>query len=182
MKTFEEMLKKFKYSMERIETLPIYQDDIDEQEFKNYKNGIPENCSELCEWHNTIKKALNNAGYIERIRILPNKMNIYLAYEFETGYVQNSLIGEKIYTLSLDEYEKNKEDDNFTAGDYWIFDREHVLQLNYDENGRFLNSTLIEDEQQRLKAINFYIKLRKNAENFQNTLKRLRNRTIDFEE
>lgn len=170
------MLNNFKYSAKRLESLPIYKIENSEwEEYQRYIEGIPEYYFEPSNWYKNVKSHTDSGGVVERIRVIPEKLNTYIAFEFETGYVPHSLAGETILTIDNKTY---LETPLTTAkmGDFWIFDESNVLFLEYDEEGRFIKSELITNTKTVQIYIDYYEKIKKYTKNFNSTLKLIRTR------
>ena len=95
MELLTKLLNDFKSSAKRIETLPIYRVDDELEEYERYINGVLEFEFEKNNWIKTIERVNASGGSIKRVRVLPRKINSYIRFETETGYVPNSVAGEK---------------------------------------------------------------------------------------
>lgn len=136
------IFEDFKHTAYRVETLPVYsvQDEI--EDYNRFLLGQPLNPNNNDEWLKTIHKATQAGKIFERIRIISNELTDYEKYEF-LCYHNNSIAGEKIYVLSADDYNKLVADE--MKGDFWIFDNELLVKLNYNSNGEFLNIQQIDN-------------------------------------
>lgn len=177
MELLNQMFKTFKKSACRIETLPIYKIIGDEWDRYNlFANGQPCERYNSLGWSNMLSNYKKVNKSVERIRVIPNELNSYLIFEFEACYVQNIVAGEKIKVIDKSEYDKLVTE--AVKGDYWIFDKEKVLYMEYDKDGTFLKSHLIKDDKLKSDCIKFYDILAKETYEINKVLKKIRNNTI----
>lgn len=177
MELLNEMFKTYQHSACRIETLPIYKIIGDEWDrYQSFTNGQPCEKYNSSGWADMLRnyKAIDKT--VERIRIVPKELNSYLIFEFEACYVQNIVAGEKINVIDSTEYNKLVTPE--TSGDYWIFDNKEVLYMEYDKDGTFLKSCLIEDEKTKNSCINFYNILKQKTYPTNEILKKIRNNIV----
>ena len=173
MELLTKLLNDFKSSAKRIETLPIYRVDDELEEYERYINGVLEFEFEKNNWIKTIERVNKSGGNMGRVRVIPKQINSYIRFETETGYVPNSVAGEKISVLSQTEYE------NITPlelrGDFWIFDNTIVLKLNYSKEGEFLYSEIVKDDELSKKIMDLYQELEKHSKPLNHSVKIIRN-------
>ena len=74
-----------------------------------------------------------------RVHLLRSPLSDYLRYECEWGYRYTSAAGEEVYILDTAEF---TEPVDLPAEDFWIFDDEHVVVMDYDDGGRFVGGDL----------------------------------------
>ncbi|MDD3340881.1 MAG: hypothetical protein PHN72_01580 [Bacilli bacterium] len=173
-------LNGFKISARRIETLPVYKIEDDEwEEYQNYINGVPEHSFEPSDWFRTVVQHTKNGRVVERIRVIPEEINPYIIFEFETGYVPHSVAGEKIHTISIEKY--NALLSQIKKGDFWIFDDETVLEMIYSDDGKFLGTNVVDESFAVQEFIRSYDKIKKDADDFSAVLKIIRNKSIKKE-
>lgn len=167
------LLDEFKYSAQRIETFPVYKVEGEWEEYERYINGIPEFDFGKNNWIQKIENVVQNNGKMERIRIVPHKINAYLRFETETGYVPNAVAGEKILVMPQKKYEMITPLE--LRGDFWIFDNSTVLKMNYAQNGEFLCSEIVQEKEFSLKIIELFHTLSNQGEELSHLIKIMRN-------
>lgn len=179
MKLLNEMFGSFNYSACRIETLPIYKIIGDEWDrYQLFINGEIREKYNSSGWSNMLSNYKEIGKSVERIRVIPEELNSYLRFEIEACYVQNMIAGEKIKMIDKSKYDKLVT--SITKGDYWIFDNDKVLYMEYDEDGAFLKSNLIKDDKVRKECIKFYNVLNEKTYEINEVLKKIRNTTINL--
>ena len=140
----------------RLETLSVYSIPEEEKYLQLYYNGKPLPPQECCmtEWHTMLTKAKERGASFKRLRSLPESFNNYIRAEIEWGYIYNAEFGENIrmITPSLIKEKVSKE----KLVDFWIFDNASVLLMNYDTEGHFLGSNLVDD----FREVDKYIKIK----------------------
>lgn len=163
--------KSFKKTAQRIEALPEYNASESNKSFFYYNNGnITEDYSDA-GWCKNIKEWVNEGKSIERIRVIPKKFNPYLSFEF-TCYEKNILSGEKFFAIYEKDYKKICEE----LEDVWIFDSKNFIKLNYDTDGKFINSELINNKDYN----EIYRKLKENTFDIQEIFKIIRNQEFNL--
>lgn len=171
MELMNKLFDSFQKTAQRIETLPAYSVPENDIRYHSYNSGtILDNYSSQ-NWCKSIKNWTEQGKTIERIRVVPKKFNPYLSFEF-TCYEKNILAGEKISAIYEDDYRKicNK------TGDIWIFDSNTFLQMNYDENGTFIGSELIEDDS----FMEIFNKLKESSFDIEKIYQKIRNQEFDM--
>ena len=180
MELLMKLLDEFKYSAQRIETLPVYKVEGEWEEYERYISGIPEFDFGKNSWIQKIERIVQNNGEMERIRIVPQQINSYLRFETETGYIPNSVAGEKILVMPQKQYEMMTPLE--LRGDFWIFDNSKVLKMNYAEDGEFIGSEMVQNQQFGNKIIDLFQALSGQGRELNHLIKVMRNiRTIYYE-
>jgi hypothetical protein len=123
MTTFAEAFETFEREAFRLETLPAY--DVPGQE-------------DLAEWHATLDAGRARGAVFRRVHVVERPLSEYLRWEVEQ-YKLNAQHGEKIRLV-----EAKSADDVPT--DFWLFDRGHAFDMQYDEDGRFLGAVEVTQE------------------------------------
>jgi hypothetical protein len=74
---------------------------------------------------------------MQRVRIVQTPLTEYQRFQLSWGYPENTAAGEEIYIL-------DKEPPGLLSVDFWLFDDEQVIVLEYDDEGRFLRPVVAE--------------------------------------
>jgi hypothetical protein len=145
MDAFEKMFSTFKESAYRVEALSQYRIEGGEwEEFQKYKEGYIKDYSSLNEWVASLQRWKQEGKEMKRIRVIDSILSDYEKYEFETGYVLTGVSGENIRVVNREIYNQLATPE--IKGDYWLFDMKYLLEMKYDQEGRFLGGELVEDE------------------------------------
>ena len=176
MELLNEMFKNFKKTACRIEALPQYKIIGDEWErYQAFTKGEYREKYNSSSWPKMLKDYKKMGKVVERIRVVPNQLTSYLIFEFNC-YVQSIIAGEQINVVDKSEYDKLV--NSKTRGDYWIFDNKDVLYMEYDEEGAFIGSRLIEDNEIKNECIKFYKILMQKTYEPKDVLQKIRNATV----
>ena len=138
----QNIFDEFNYTAYRIEALPNYAVDFEDEAFGKFLNGNPVTENVNADWLTLLRKWTSEGKTIERIRVVSEELTPYEKFEFDC-YHKNWLSGERIYVLMRSDYDSlfNEE----MAGDVWIFDESFAAKLNYDSDGHFINFDVIRD-------------------------------------
>jgi len=179
MNLLTEMFDKFEKSACRIETLQQYKIVGNEWErYLSYTQGVPMKQYNAIGWADMLYSHKEHGKRVERIRVVPQKLNSYLVFEFEACYVQNIVAGENITVINYSEYEKLINSD--TQGDYWIFDEKYLLFMEYTSEGEFIKSKLIDDDKIVTQCVQLYNKLLKHSYPVNQVLSKIRNQQVEI--
>jgi len=152
MENLEKAFSEFNKTALRIEALPEYHIEGGEwEEYEKYRKGLPIQGYSNQEWIDQLETWRKEGKTISRIRIVPEALNDYLRYEIKWCFPINWDAGEDIKIVGQNEYESHIS--SSTKGDYWIFDNDLVLQMNYDDKGKFIIAELNEDQFRSKKII-----------------------------
>lgn len=122
----------FKSSATRIETLPIYADPDEKENFDRYLTGAPMPPDRNVEWTANIRSQVADGKYMGRVHIIDHVLNPYLQFEIDWYYAVNGAAGEDIRFI----FREDVPDLVYT--DTWLFDNESVLDLSYNKEGSLL--------------------------------------------
>lgn len=135
--TFEEFSKLFDEFQEtafRLETLPTYSVEEEEDEVKRFLAGEPLPADPNAEWCDRIRKAGEQGRKFEKVRLLPEPLTPYVRFEIDWCYPYSADAGEEIWVLT----DETPTAVRTTANeDFWMFDDEKVAILRYDSDGHF---------------------------------------------
>lgn len=149
----KDLFAEFKSDAFRLETLPRYIVEEDLARERAFLEGEPLPTSKREDYCRAVSSATKQGKRTYRIHLLPPKLNSYLRYEIEWGYIYNSQAGEDIFLLPPSAPEETR---RLATGDFWLFDSHILVLMQYDEDGRFTGAEIVEDEV----VVNQYIKIR----------------------
>jgi hypothetical protein len=136
-----DFFEQFQRSAWRLETRPFYGADADE--FQRYQHGqspTAEHQRQRQRWIDRIARATSAARTIGRVLVVTGPLTPYLRWRVETGR-GHAAAGEDIRIADCAQHPALAEVDS----DFWIFDDERVLLLEYDPQGAFLGSRQVTD-------------------------------------
>lgn len=120
---------RFSKSAFRYEALQEYDVHFEKEAYQQFHNTgqLPAHFNQ--EWHSIIATALKRGATMQRVRFLTFPLSPYLKYEL-TAYKESILHWEEIRYITKNEISWCK--------DFWIFDDEVVLEMNYSLKWAFL--------------------------------------------
>jgi hypothetical protein len=132
------LFESFRRSAFRLECLPTYQVPQDVQWLRRFRAG-DERPQERDNrpWLTTVRSAIERGARMQRVRIVQTPLTEYQRFQLSWGYPENTAAGEEIYIL-------DKEPPGLLSVDFWLFDDEQVIVLEYDDEGRFLRPVVAE--------------------------------------
>lgn len=137
---FEELWDAAKEEIFRLQLLNIYTVKAEEEEFKNFKEGVSMQMDqELAKWLDTLK--IKKAAGVRNInvQVVDLPLTDYLKFEISCYPMQED-VGREIFIIDR----KSASALVLEFQDYWMFDRKNIVLMNYDVEGRFKNATFPE--------------------------------------
>ncbi len=124
--------REFRTEAWRLETLPEYRMPQEAEEFERFLAG--ERFAGPFEdfWTSLIRQHKESGGNIGRVHILARPLSDYLRFEFQRYYAHSARAGEDIRILDV----TDRENPLSGVQDFWMFDRETVVLMNYETDGR----------------------------------------------
>jgi hypothetical protein len=157
--SFKETFSTFRHSAFRLELLPEYVVDEERVEFAAYLDGVV-----LAEyplpadlpWFQLIKCSCAEGKVFTRVRWMPEMLTPYIRYEIDRGYRFSSQAGERIRVFHGDVKVLPTAKTVPVLSDFWLFDDERCIILDYDERGMFLGAREVAAD-----AVALYVALKK---------------------
>lgn len=124
----------------RFECQPSYAIPRESTSFALWKAGEakPEDHNGL--WHERVKGYLADGKTLGRVRVVRRPLTVYQRYQMGWGIPGNIEAGEDIRILDMTEL-----DLDLPSQDFWLFDDEIVVHLNFESDGRLINVDQQED-------------------------------------
>jgi len=155
--------KSFNRYAFRLELLQAYDVSREQEDFNFFLKTGKINSSNNSSWHEIIQSAIKRNAKFQRVRVIQEPLSKYLQYEFE-HYKSNIKAGDKVFLLKKEEFKKLNSDINF---DFWLFDDEIVLKMNYDSSGKFLGFEVLNTNiEPFIKLKNNLLKIAKSFEDY----------------
>jgi hypothetical protein len=129
-----ELFESFTVSAFRLECLPSYDvtEDDEAEAWQQFRHGRPEPPWKKDRlWLQTVRAAKQRGAPMQRVRMVESPPTDYQRFQCAWGYPANVAAGEDIRIL-------DHKPDALLAVDYWLFDDEVAVVLEYDDEGRFL--------------------------------------------
>ena len=147
----------FKKNAFRVETLQRYNVDEEQEAFQYFQKNkkLPEWFWE--DWCDIIKKAKTRWATMQRVHLIQFPISQYLSFELEE-YKNNIKAWEEIFYIPFEKCSVKIE------SDFWIFDDNTVMKMNYDKNGAFLNFEETKDVRQYLEIKKYLLENKKDIE------------------
>lgn len=124
----------------RLEALPCYNADSDDDDFHRYLRGEPAPTAQAKKSSLDRIRADADAGRIRRrVHAVTEPLTAYVRYEAEWGYVFNSAAGERIRIANLT-------DALTSVGDFFMLDHQHVVRSRYDSAFRFQHAEVLQPD------------------------------------
>lgn len=139
--TRNDLWSTFRRCAFRLETLPEYRmpNEVGRQEL--YMSGAPRPQDYNADWHADIRRWASQGKILQRVRVVRPPLTDYQHRQFDWAYPGNLQAGEDTRVL-----DGAKADELGLPGwDFWFFDDEVVLRLNYTEDGTFADRSVLSD-------------------------------------
>ena len=132
------LFESFRSSAFRLECLPAYAvtEDDEAQAFHQWLRGEQASEKER-EWPKLVASAVAAGKSMQRVRLVPEPPSQYLRFQMAWGYPANVAAGEDIRML-------DHEPPGLLKVDFWLFDDEVAVVLEYDDQGRFMRPVVAE--------------------------------------
>lgn len=136
--SFLEYFKGAKQSAFRLELLPSYL--VDEEinplrEFTEGKQSPPPDFNK--DWISLIHELTGRGVIMQRVRLFDEPTSDYLKFELSWGYSLTVPAGEEVRVIERVAFDSISSSIPITQ-DFWLFDENICLLLEYDFTGRFL--------------------------------------------
>lgn len=137
--TLDTFFDRFRTSAFRVEARDHYDVPAERDEFLAFRQGrrLPHRTPYGDPWLARVAAASQSGLTIQRVRLVTLPINKYTRYE-SARYLDNAAAGEHIGVIERGWLQRH--DQVWTTEDFWIFDDERVLTLEYDDHGRFLGA------------------------------------------
>lgn len=124
----------------RLEVLPFYRADSDDDDFHRYLRGEPAPTAQVKQaWLDRIRADAEAGRIRRRVHAVTEPLTDYVRYEAEWGYAFNSAAGERIRITNLT-------DVLASVGDFFVLDHEHVVRSRYDAAFRFHHAEVLQPD------------------------------------
>ncbi len=148
---FNALFEGFERTAFRVEARDRYDVADERQEFAAFLSGedLPRRTPENDPWLARVAKARASGRTVERVRVVAQPLTDYTRFEL-AGYPDNVAAGEKVWIVARSEL--SEADQAWANEDFWIFDDETVVLIQYDDQDRFLGVERVEEPGRYLTA------------------------------
>jgi hypothetical protein len=137
---WQEFFDSFRREAFRLETLPVYKVDSEQDEYEEFlatgQLAIPEDDS----WLARVRYFRDTGRSIGRVHVITRPLTDYLRYEFAV-YRHTVTAGEDVRILDL----TDQPNPGLPAQDFWLFDDAAVVRMDYAADGTQVGRELLED-------------------------------------
>lgn len=134
---FGTMLEDFKRSAFRMETHQVYTMPREQPNLARFMAGEPKPEDHNNHWHELIRNNLAAGKTMQRLKMVRRPFTDYTRYLMSWGVVGNVGAGEDYRILDITDRTID-----IPEQDYWMFDEETVLLLNFNPDGTLRNREL----------------------------------------
>lgn len=159
MQTVEQLFAGYQQEAFRLELLPEYKVSGEWEDFVEYKkSGIIKQNPDLIDYLNAAQAKIDAGKRHIRTRIIPSPITEYVIFEAKIGYIPQSKVGFELNFLEKIDYDNVLKTNfsNIEFSDFWLFDKQHLVVMKYDSEGKFLSAEVNTDQD----LINNCIRLR----------------------
>jgi hypothetical protein len=137
-----QFLTGFEHTAYRLEVLDFYADDSEAPAFAAFTAGqSPDIYPGKRGWLDKVRAATATGRIMQRVHVVTEPLNSYLQFEIGWSYELNEGAGEDIRILPTDHAPIAVK----MAGDYWLFDSDTLIRMEYDDRGRLVKLDHISD-------------------------------------
>ncbi|MFJ9028593.1 DUF6879 family protein [Streptomyces sp. NPDC102274] len=123
----------------RLETLPVYSVEGEEDEFETFRATGKLELPEDDPWLVKVRSFRDSGRRIRRVHVVTRPLSDYLRYEF-AAYRYNVEAGEDVRILDL----TDRENPGLPDQDFWLFGSSEVVTMNYRSDGTQVSRDLLE--------------------------------------
>jgi hypothetical protein len=141
---FETLFRFYRHSAFRLEVQPVYTVAGEQEAFARYLAGQPQPPTEIpyfMEWLDQIRQVTAEGRRVERVRVIDDPPTDYQRWEAWAGQ-WNIAAGEVIRYIDRAKALALGIPLNY---DWWLFDDERLAIMRFDEIGRPLGGTIVND-------------------------------------
>lgn len=166
---FSALFENFRSSVFRLEALDHYWVE-DDGRYQAFIEGRPrpEVTPGRDQWLKMIASGVANGKRWERVHVI-DTLSSYVRFELESGYPELTASGERIGIL---EAQKHGGRDAWPQRDFWLFDDETVVWMDYDAEGRLSDRIKTTDNNTVQECIAQRAAMLTAAESYENFLRR----------
>ena len=124
----------------RFEAQPTYTMPREQENLRRWRAGESKPEWHNAEWHERVRGYRADGKNVGRVRVVRRPLTEYVRFQLDWAIPGNIEAGEDIRILDLTALELD-----LPAHDFWLFDDETIVDLNFNPDGTLLNLQLRED-------------------------------------
>jgi hypothetical protein len=133
-------LQHFERSAFRLETLPVYDVPQETEMVAAFCRGEKVRLPDNHPWLERLRAAARAGKAMQRVRVVSHPLSDYLRFELSL-YPRSIEAGEDVRIANLDSHPELE----VCRHDFWLFDDQVVVTLEYDPGGRFRGTRTEQD-------------------------------------
>lgn len=139
---FSRLFQNFGSEAFRFESLPEYSIPEEAESLRSYLEGHIAVTGQDEDWIAFLQRSRAAGKRVIRVRLVPYPLTDYFRFELDWGYLLNAPAGEEVrFVADANRILTNGQG----TQDFWIFDHNTVVTMNYDKKGSFLGVNLAHD-------------------------------------
>lgn len=119
----------WRFECQQTYTMPREQDNL-----SRWRSGQPKPEGHNAEWHERVKGYLADGKTIGRVRVIRRPLSEYIRFQLDWAIPGNIEAGEDTRILEMTELELD-----LPAHDFWLFDDQLVVDMNFNPDGTLIN-------------------------------------------
>ncbi|MGW5880321.1 DUF6879 family protein [Nocardiopsis terrae] len=143
---FNRLFEECHYTAFRLETLQVYDVGYEEEAFRRFlADGEVIATSSHQEW----TRIVGSGRHFRRVHVVTEPLTDYLRFECVWAYRSSVRAGEDVNILPISE---GSWPEGIPQSDYWLFDSERLVRMNYAQDGTMLTPELVTDPDEIVRA------------------------------
>ncbi|MFC9087376.1 DUF6879 family protein [Nocardiopsis dassonvillei] len=143
---FDRFFEECRYTAFRLETLQVYDVGYEEEALRRFlANGEVITTGSHDDW----ARIVGSGRRFRRVHVVVEPLTDYLRFESVWAYRSNVKAGEDVNILPVRE---DSWPEGVPRSDYWLFDSEQLVKMNYAPDGTMLAPELVTDPEQIVRA------------------------------
>ncbi|MCK2258294.1 DUF6879 family protein [Crossiella sp. S99.1] len=134
------LFENFRRSAWRLEAQATYTMPSEQPTLARFLAGEPQPDGHNSDWHDDIRRWASQGKTISRVRVVSQPLTDYQRYQLAWGIPGNVNAGEDVRILDRSAHT----DVVVPHQDFWLFDDQTVLLLNFDDAGRLVDRVLVD--------------------------------------
>ena len=143
---FNRFFDDCRYTAFRLETLQVYDVGYEEEAFRRFlASGEVITTDSHDEW----ARIVGSGRRFSRVHVVVEPLTDYLRFECVWAYRSNVEAGEDVNILPVAE---GAWPEGVPRSDYWLFDSDQLVRMNYADDGTMLAPELVRDPEEVVRA------------------------------
>ncbi|WP_435113010.1 DUF6879 family protein [Nocardiopsis synnemataformans] len=143
---FDRFFEECRHTAFRLETLQVYDVGYEEEAFRRFlSDGVVMTTGSHENW----ARVVGSGRRFRRVHVVVEPLTDYLRFESVWGYRSNVKAGEDVNILPVS---GGSWPEGIPRSDYWLFDSEQLVRMNYAPDGTMLAPELVTEPEQVVRA------------------------------